>query len=160
MYSSVTRAFLQVLLQGHWSYYSLPKRIDSTFSEPAGHKGWTGITFILNPLSFPVMRSAAVSTRHITNESSDLHIIPKGNNWRLLCCHKTLPHMTPKCVPMVCFWWLKLRRSRLTSWQGCSIAIDSCINYLLVFCFSDDVTFSHVSCNFSAYCEKSRPVAC
>lgn len=79
----------------------------------------------------------------------------KGNNPRLLSCSKTLPHTAPKRVCMFHLWWMKLRRGKLTSWQGCSISTDSCINYLLVFCFSDYVVFSHASRNFSAYCEKS-----
>lgn len=52
MYSSVTLAFLKVLLQGRRRYYSWLKRIDSTFHKPAGYKHLTGIVLILNPLFF------------------------------------------------------------------------------------------------------------
>lgn len=52
MYSSVTPAFLKVLLQGHRSYYSLLEWIDSTFYKPAGYKRVTGIVLILNPVFF------------------------------------------------------------------------------------------------------------
>ena len=52
MHSSVTLAFLKVLLQGRRSYYSLPKWIDSTFYKPAGYQHLTGIVLILNRLFF------------------------------------------------------------------------------------------------------------
>ena len=52
MYSSVTPAFLKVLLQGHRRYYSLLERIDSTFYKPAGSTRLTGIVWILNPVFF------------------------------------------------------------------------------------------------------------
>lgn len=52
MYSSVTLAFLKVLLQGHRRYYSLLKPIDFTFYKPAGYKHLTGVVLVLNPLFF------------------------------------------------------------------------------------------------------------
>ena len=102
MYSSVTLAFLKVPLQGHRSYYSLLKRIDSSFYKLARYKPLTGIVLILSP---PFTKSVAVLTRHVTSASPGLNLFPKERNSRLLSCYKTLPLHGTRTYALR-LWWL------------------------------------------------------
>lgn len=136
LYSSVTLAFLKVLLQGQRGYYSLLSELIQPSIDMQGI-GMTGCLWVLT-LPFSSDAGCGCLTRHLS-------IVQTGEKRGYSLRIKHCLILGPKHV---CYMSRDKAKGRQADRQGHSISIGSCLTDLPVFRSNDYVIFAGVGCSF------------